>query len=90
MRRPALVCGGLLLALGALSLLEALRVRDEWPGARLMPAVLAGVFAVLGAGHLASAAGDRVMEPPAWPEAPGWWRVGFVFGALALYVAALP
>jgi hypothetical protein len=34
------VCGGLLLLLGALSLVEALRLRDSWQGARLMPAAL--------------------------------------------------
>ncbi len=53
-----------------------------------MPAALAVVLAVLGAGHLVPV--TAAAERPAWPDAPGWRRVAFVFGVLALYVAALP
>ncbi|MBI2015963.1 MAG: tripartite tricarboxylate transporter TctB family protein [Candidatus Rokubacteria bacterium] len=88
MRRANLVCGSLLLALGALSLVEALRLKDDWQGARLMPAVLAVVFAGLGAGHFAPAL--AAAERPAWPDVPSRRRVGFVFGVLVLYVAVLP
>ena len=33
MRRTSLVCGGFLLVLGILALIEALRLRDDWMGA---------------------------------------------------------
>ena len=88
MRRANLVCGSLLLALGVLSLVEALRLKDDWQGARLMPAVLAVVFAGLGAGHFARSL--AAAERPAWPDAPSRRRVAFVFGVLVLYVAVLP
>ncbi len=88
MRRANLLCGGFLVALGAISLVEALRIRDDWPGARLMPAVLALVLAVLGAGHFVPAMTPA--ELPAWPDAPRSRRVAFVFGVLVLYVAVLP
>ncbi|MBI2492342.1 MAG: tripartite tricarboxylate transporter TctB family protein, partial [Candidatus Rokubacteria bacterium] len=57
-------------------------------GARLMPAVLAVVFAGLRAGHFAPAL--AAAERPAWPDVPSRRRVGFVFGVLVLYVAVLP
>ena len=88
MRRANLVCGGLLIALGVLSLVEALRLKDDWQGAKLMPAALAVVFAVLGAGHFARS--QAAAERPVWPDALGWRRVAFVFGVLGLYVAVLP
>jgi putative tricarboxylic transport membrane protein len=87
-RRINLLSGALLLALGVVSLVEALRVKDDWQGAKLMPAALAVVLAALGAGHLVPA--TAAAERPAWPDAPGWRRVAFVFGVLALYVATLP
>jgi putative tricarboxylic transport membrane protein len=87
-RRTDLVCGGFLLALGAMSLVEALRLEDDWQGARLMPGALAIVLVALGVGHLrrSTAAAPLV----AWPDGAGWRRVAVVFAALALYVIALP
>jgi Tripartite tricarboxylate transporter TctB family len=84
MRRVNHLAGGCLMALGALSCAEALRIRDDWPGARLLPAVLG--LALLGAAHLVGRAPDHVV----WPDAAGRRRVVFVFGVLALYVAGLP
>jgi hypothetical protein len=51
-RRASLLCGGLFLALGLLSLVEALRIKDAWQGARLMPAALGVTLIALGTGHL--------------------------------------
>jgi hypothetical protein len=85
-RRTNLVCGAFLLTLAAVSLLEAARVRDDWPGARLMPAVLGVVLAALGVAHLVGPA----FEVEGWPDAPARRRLAVVFGALALYAAALP
>jgi len=86
MRRASAICGGVLAALGAAALVEAFRVADPWPGARLMPAVVGGVLVVLGAAHLARGdAGGR-----AWPGAAGLGRVAVVLGVLVLYVVALP
>ena len=95
MRRASLLCGGLFLALGLLSLVEALRIKDAWQGARLMPAALGVTLVALGLGHLLpSMAGHAGAGPagalPAWPDALARRRVVFMFGALALYVAGLP
>lgn len=90
MRRAHLLCGAVLLALGAVALAEALRILDDWQGARLMPAALAVVLVLLGAGHLVPAREGPPAARRAWPDAAGWRRVGFVFGALAAYVALLP
>jgi putative tricarboxylic transport membrane protein len=86
MRRASLAGGTLLLALGALAIVEALRLRDDWQGARLMPAVVGAVLVLLGVAHLVRPATGAV----AWPDAAGARRIVLVFGALALYVAALP
>lgn len=86
MRRTNLACGGVLVALGALALVEALRVRDEWQGARLMPAVVGGLLLLLGAAHPWA----RPVAHAEWPEPPGGRRVGAVFAVLVLYVVALP
>lgn len=88
MWRANLLCGGFLMALGAVSLFEALRIRDDWPGAKLMPAALAVVLALLGAGHLVPAM--TTADLPAWPDALRRRRVAFVFAVLVLYVAGLP
>ena len=89
MGRVNLLCGGLFLALGLLSLVEALRIKDAWQGARLMPAALSVMLIALGIGHLLpSMAGQGAL--PAWPDALARRRVVFMFGALALYVAGLP
>lgn len=86
MRRTNLACGGVLFALGALALVEALRVRDEWQGARLMPAVVGGLLLLLGAAHPWA----RAVERAEWPEGPGARRVGAAFAVLVLYVVVLP
>jgi len=90
MRRANLICGGLLLALGALSLVEALRIKDDWQGAKLMPAALAMALVALGIGHLVPAPTGAAGALPAWPDAPARRRVVLMFAVLVLYVAALP
>jgi hypothetical protein len=90
MRRVNLVCAGLLWGLGALTLFEGLRIRDDWPGARLLPTVLAVVLALLGAGHLLSSEAELAAERAVWPDAACVRRTAFVFGTLVLYVVLLP
>jgi putative tricarboxylic transport membrane protein len=85
-RRTDLVCGGCLVALGALSLVEALRLRDDWQGAKLVPALVGAVLVLLGVAHLRA----RATEPPAWPDAVNARRVVVMFVVLVLYVAVLP
>jgi putative tricarboxylic transport membrane protein len=80
------LAGAVLAALGALALVEALRIRDDWTGARLLPAVIGTVLVILGAVHPLGAAAD----PPAWPDPASRRRVAFVFGVLVLYAAGLP
>ena len=89
MRRANVVCGAVLLVLAAASLVEALRLKDSWQGARLMPAVLAGVLALLAAGHLQPSPAGAQMAAPDWPDAGGRRRIAAVFGALVIYVALL-
>jgi putative tricarboxylic transport membrane protein len=83
--RAALACGALLLGLGVLSLVEAFRLRDDWQGARLMPAVLGVVFVLLAAGHLRTSS-----VVPAGPDAFGRRRVVLLLAVLALYAGAMP
>ena len=90
MRRVSLVCGGLFMALGTLSLVEALRIKDAWQGARLMPAALGVTLVALGIAHLVPSMAGSAGALPAWPDALGRRRVVFMFGVLAVYVAALP
>ncbi len=84
-RRTSLLSAGILLVLGVLALVEALRLRDDWLGAKLMPAVVGAVLIVLGAAHLV-----RPAATPEWPDAAGFRRVALIFVVLALYVAVLP
>ena len=90
MRRANVLCGGLFLALGVLSLVEALRIRDAWQGARLMPAALGVTLVALGIAHLVPSMAGSAGALPAWPDALGRRRVVFMFGAVALYIAGLP
>lgn len=85
MRRLTLTSGAVVAALGVLALVEAGRLHDPWPGARLMPAVVGAILLALGAAHLGMPA-----SAAAWPEWAGWRRVFFVFALLVGYVAGLP
>jgi putative tricarboxylic transport membrane protein len=86
-RRANLVCGAVLFVLAAASLVEAVRLKDDWQGARLMPAVLAVVLGALAVGHVRSAPGS--VTAPDWPAAHGRRRIAVVFAALVVYVALL-
>ena len=43
MKRAEPICGVILLGLAAACVVEALRIRDDWQGAKLVPAVLSMV-----------------------------------------------
>jgi hypothetical protein len=82
-------CAGLvLLALGAGSLVEAVRIKDDWSGARLLPLVAALALLALGAAHVAA----REPAAPSTPAEAGRdaRRVGLVVATLAAYVLAMP
>jgi hypothetical protein len=83
--RAPLATGAVLAVLGVLAVAEAWRLRDPWPGARLMPAVVGATLLVLAAAHARMRA-----APAAWPDAAGWRRVVAVYALLAGYAAALP
>jgi hypothetical protein len=72
--------------LGLLSIVEASRLRDDWLGAKLMPAVVGVTLLLLGLAHLRGTLAHGV----AWPAATGGRRVALMFGVLVLYVGALP
>ena len=86
-RRAELLTGVVLAVLGALSLVEALRLRDDWQGARLMPGALGVVLVALALGHLTMRTPAAV---PAWPEAAGRRRVAALLLVLVGYVVVLP
>jgi Tripartite tricarboxylate transporter TctB family len=82
--------GVALLALGALALVETLRINDTWSGARLLPLVVTAALLGLAAAHLlgGSPAGAPSPAPAAEPRHLGSGAA--VVGALAAYVALLP
>jgi putative tricarboxylic transport membrane protein len=84
-RRISLVCGGSLAVLGLVALVEALRLRDGWTGARLMPAVVGMTLVLLGMAHARVPFAAEV-----WPDAAGGRRVVVLLVLLILYVALLP
>jgi putative tricarboxylic transport membrane protein len=86
-QRASLVCGAVLLVLALACLVEAVRLEDDWQGARLMPGVLAVVLAALAVGHLRRAPADAA--PAERPDAGGRRRIALVFGALVVYAALL-
>ena len=85
MRRPYLIAGAVLVALGAFSLVEATRLRDDWQGARLMPAVVGVLLVILGAAHFGLRDGVAVR-----PDTAACRRVLLLFAGLVAYVAVLP
>jgi putative tricarboxylic transport membrane protein len=86
-RRASLVCGAVLFVLAAAALVEAVRLKDNWQGARLMPGVLAVVLAALAVAHVRTAPAGSA--PPDWPDARGRRRIAVVFAALVVYVTLL-
>ena len=84
--RLHLLVGSVLVGLGALALGEAVGLRDEWPGARLLPALVGLALVLLGGAHLTGPA----LEPPKWPDASGRRRLAFVAIVLSFYVFGLP
>lgn len=90
MSRGDVLRGGFLVALGVISFLEALRLRDDWLGAKLMPAAMALALIVLGVSHCLTSVVRPGADLPRTAGAPRWRPSAFVFGALVLFVAALP
>jgi putative tricarboxylic transport membrane protein len=84
--RAGRLSGVVLILLGVLSVVEALRMRDDWQGAKLMPAVIGTTLVLLGAAHFRGALSEAVT----WPDPVARRRVALMFGALVLYVVALP
>ena len=84
-RRPV-VEGVVLVALGSIAIVEGLRLKDNWQGAKLMPAVVGAVLVLLGLAHFAL----RRRDASPWPDAPSLARVALALGVAALYVVALP
>ena len=85
MRRTPWIEGLVLVTLGVSAIVEGLRLKDNWQGAKLMPAVVGAALVVLGVAH------GRLREPRlAWPARDGLRRVMALLIAVTLYVAVLP
>jgi hypothetical protein len=92
--------GAFLIGLGALSVVEGFRLRDDWLGAKLMPVVIGAVLLVLGFAHVftreehhAPAPAPSDDDPEGEIEVRGAEarnRVAFIFAVLAIYVIILP
>lgn len=80
-----LLPGAVLVLVGVVAIVEALRVKDDWQGAKLMPAVIGVTLVVLGAAH-ATLRDDGA----AWPDRDGLRRVLLMLGVLVVYVGILP
>ncbi|MBI2218913.1 MAG: tripartite tricarboxylate transporter TctB family protein [Candidatus Rokubacteria bacterium] len=74
-----------LLVLGAGSLVETFRIKDDWSGARLMPLLVAVALLALGVAHVVSRA--PAMAPPAAGERADIGRVVLALSVLVAYVA---
>ena len=85
MRRGLTVAGAVLVALGLLALVEAFCLKDDWQGAKLMPAVIVAILIILGAAHATLGA-----DAAAWPDRVGLRRVLLMLGVLVLYAGLLP
>jgi hypothetical protein len=88
-RAPRAV-GLALIGLGLLSAVETLRIKDDWSGARLLPAVIALALLALGLAHLRAGAPEGAAAPDRSAGRPGVLRMGAVLAALVGYVASLP
>lgn len=79
------VVGLVLLAIGAASLFETFRIKDDWAGARLMPLVAAIALVLLGLAHFVVR--PPVSTAPAPDERPAILRVALALALLVAYVA---
>jgi len=77
--------GLLLLLLGAGCLVETLRIKDDWSGARLMPVVTGIALVALGVAHVVARRARGRAEPA---EPSDIRRVALVAALLAVYVTA--
>ena len=85
MQRTALFEGLVLIALGVTSIVESLRLKDDWQGAKLMPAVIGVVLVLLGVAHFVVKT-----DPGAWPGRAAGRRVLLMFAVLVVYVTIMP
>ena len=76
------------LALGVLSLVETLRIKDTWTGARLLPLVVSLAFLGLGIAHCVSAQPEETASTSGDRRRVG--QVLIVLVLLGLYVALMP
>lgn len=81
------VVGLVLLAIGAGSLVETFRIKDDWSGARLLPLVAAIALLLLGVAHFVARPAAVTTEPD---ERPATRRVVLVLALLVAYVALFP
>ena len=89
MNKAETVAGSLFVAIGALLLLESIKLPyfvEAVPGPGFLPLWIS--FGIMGAGLVLAVKGIRpgLVTPEegiTWPEAAGWRRVGLILGALA-------
>ncbi len=84
------ILGILLVLLGLLCLVEAVRVWDGVGGTGFMPLLLGVLFAMLSLGLLISRPQPSELSPISWPAKSVWQRIGMIFAVLVLYILLLP
>lgn len=94
MNKAETVAGFLIVAIGVLLLLEAIKFPyfvEGVPGPGFLPLWIS--FGIIGSGLVLAVKGIRprlvIEEGITWPEATGWQRVGLMLGALAVSLLLL-
>lgn len=94
MNKAETVAGSLFVAIGVAMLLQAMKFPyfvENVPGPGFLPRWIAGGIITAGLALAAKGIWPRLLiaEAVAWPEAPGWRRVGLMLGALAVSLLLL-
>ncbi len=94
MNKAETVAGTLFVAIGVAMLLQAMKFPyfvESVPGPGFLPRWIAGGIIAAGLALAMKGIWPRLLiaEAVAWPEAPGWRRVGLMLGALAVALLLL-
>jgi hypothetical protein len=80
----------ILLCLAAICAIEGWRTWDGVGGTGFFPAILAGIFGLLGLGFLVGKTPLEDNVPIRWPDRTSWRQIAQVFSALIVYTVLIP